>query len=488
VAFLVKPIIPSGGINPDENGGPKLLTGKRIGSLVIEWSCRYTLSIHGLPPTLPARGLVAIIPQRLSAAEAVVPSAFYLPENPEYTLLDSARDSVRFAHYCLEALDQGRWRATSSLVDPDGRPAHGHGLAGLEGPGWAANALGGARNLYAWGRFDNNHILQKVALGLIDHVLEDGFLQPDGFIWPYRVVGSDRQYLNFKHNDVWFCPGWMAKTALQMLWLSDTLDHDPRVLRLRSYAPLTAQWLLARLLPSEDWYPRRCTSDGTPCKEGSEGGPDPLAYSSAAGLYIVWLLLELSERGIGTHAEVVRQKLEAIIRRDGIYGSIDPAGSDLDTAAGRAVAYRLFRRASRSFRDPSLGEFAVEDALAGLERLQVTEDMNGVVTKGLVRSAPTRDTANLWENAEVSLAYLEAFEDTQDRDYLCNGVTILRAIAKHHNGPNGFLADSVDWSTPSVAERDAPHLAPVSSHQTTPLQSNLHHTEPILRYLEHHVV
>src|SRR5438105_9641454 len=44
-------------------------------------------------------------------------SDFYLPEDPEYTIFDSARDSVRFAHYCLEPTEHGRWRPVSSFVD-----------------------------------------------------------------------------------------------------------------------------------------------------------------------------------------------------------------------------------------------------------------------------------------------------------------------------------------------------------------------------------
>ncbi|MBM3496518.1 MAG: hypothetical protein FJX72_19700, partial [Armatimonadetes bacterium] len=117
--------------------------------------------------------------------------------DPDYTLRDSARDSVRFAHRCLEPHEGARWRAVSTFVDPDARIQHWHDFGDLEGPGWAANGLGGAVQLYTWGAFDSCHLLQHVALGLMDHTLDDGFVQPDGFVWGYRDTASDRLCLNF---------------------------------------------------------------------------------------------------------------------------------------------------------------------------------------------------------------------------------------------------------------------------------------------------
>jgi hypothetical protein len=416
-------------------------------------------------------------------------SDFYLPEDPEYTILDSARDSVRFAHYCLEPTEHDRWRAVSCFVDLGGNIMHWHDFGDLEGPGWAANAVGGAYQLYAWGRFDNNCVLKHVALGLLDHVLEDGFLEPDGFIRGYRDTAANRFCLNFKHNSDWFCPGSMAKIALQMLWASDILPpDDPRVRRLRDYAPRTADWLLTRLQTPTDWYPRRCAPEGAPYPERAEGGPDPFQDGSADGLYIVWLLLELTERGLGNHAERVREKLDVIVRRGGIYGSINHDTYDADENVARAETFRLFRRAARFFRDPSLAAFAFENALAGLERFQMTEDRNGVRTKGLLYMEDSWDTAYLWENAEAALAYMEAYEDTGNLDYCCCAVTILRAIAKHHYGPHGFLTEGVDWNNHVGREHHIDGAEFGAIRYTEPLLNNLHHVEPALRYLERHVV
>lgn len=413
---------------------------------------------------------------------------FYLPENPEYTITDSVRDSVRFAHRCLEPSEGGRWRAISSFVDTEGSVMHWHDFGDLEGPGWAANAVGGAYQLYAWGRFERNVVLEHVALGLLDHVLEDGFLEPDGFIRGYRDIAANRFCLNFKHNSDWLCPGSMAKVALQMLWASDILPaSDHRVAALRDYAPRTADWLLTHLQRPTDWYPRRCTPEGRPCTERAEGGPDPLFDGSADGLYIVWLLLELTERGIEDHAARVREDLDVIRRRGGIYGSINHDTYDADENVAHAEAFRLFRRAARLFNDSALAAFAFESALAGLERFQMTEDRNGVATKGLLFMEDSWDTAYLWENAEASLAYLEAYEDTGQKDYLCRAVTILRAIAKHHYGPHGFLTEGVDWNNHVGREHHIDGAEFGAIRYTEPLLNNLHHLEPTLRYLETHM-
>ena len=54
---------------------------------------------------------------------------------------------------------------------------HWHDFGDLEGPGWAANAVGGAYQLYAWGRHQSDAEMQQDALALLDHVLHDGFIK-----------------------------------------------------------------------------------------------------------------------------------------------------------------------------------------------------------------------------------------------------------------------------------------------------------------------
>lgn len=396
----------------------------------------------------------------------------------------SARDSVRFAVRCLERTPEGRRRAVSSFVDPDAAIMHWHDFGDLEGPGWAANALGGALLLTSWACFEDSPELRETALGLLDHVLEDGFLEPDGFIRGYRVTTEERFCLHFKHGSEWLCPGSMAKIALQMLWMSDALPgEDPRVHRLRDYAPRTAEWILTRVSVPGDWYPRRCTPEGRPYLRSAEGGEEPLAFASADGLYTVWLLLELTERGLADHRGRVREKLDAILRRGGIYGSINHDTYDADENVARAETFRLFLRAARFLGDSGLRAFAFEGALAGLERFRMAEDRNGVATRDLYYMEDTWDTAYLWENAEVALAYLDAFAETGGQEYRDRAVAILLAIARHHYGDLGFLTEGVDWNNHVGRQHHIAGAEFGAIRYTEPLLNNLHHVEPTLRVL-----
>ncbi|HSV73240.1 MAG TPA: hypothetical protein VLH79_05720 [Chthonomonadales bacterium] len=412
---------------------------------------------------------------------------FYLPEDPDYTILDSARDSVRFAHLCLKPTEHARWRATSSFVDVLGRPMLWHDFGKLEGPGWAANAVGGGYQLVQFGQFDHCHILEHVGRGLIDHVLEDGFLSPDGFIAGYRDTTTGRLCLNYKAGDDWFCPGSMARVALQMLWAADTLgEGDRRTARLLAYAPLTAEWILRHVPEIEGWWPRRCRPEGTPYDRTPEGGPEPLHLSSGDGLTTVWLLVELALRGIADHRERARGYLDHIVARGGIYGSINHDTYDADESVARATACRLFLRAARLYDEPAMREFAIGSALKGLDRFQMKEDRNGVATTGLLYMEDSWDTAYLWENAEAALAYLDAFEAGGDRSHLCCAVTILRAIARHHHGESGFLTEGVDWNNHVGREHHIDSAEFGDIRYTEPLLNNLHHVEPAIRFLSAH--
>jgi len=81
-----------------------------------------------------------------------VTSGFYLPEDPSYTISDSARDSVRFAVERTLIEYQGHLCCKSSFVDDRGTVMAWHDFGNLEGPGWAANAVGGACELYLFGK------------------------------------------------------------------------------------------------------------------------------------------------------------------------------------------------------------------------------------------------------------------------------------------------------------------------------------------------
>jgi hypothetical protein len=99
------------------------------------------------------------------------------------------------------------------------------------------------------------------------------------------------------------------------------------------------------------------------------------------------------------------------------------------------------------------------------------------------------DTAYLWENAEAALAYFEAAADTRDddparsRQYELDGLVILRAIARHHYGPHGFLTEGVDWNNHVGQEHHIGQARFAAIRYTEPFLNNQHIAEPTLFYL-----
>ena len=98
-------------------------------------------------------------------AEGLGPRAFYVPENPQYTIVDSVQDSVRFTlTKTLQRDSRGHLVSLSSFVDPEGQVMGWHDFGNLEGPGWAANAVGGAWEIYTLGKFLHKPDWQSNAL------------------------------------------------------------------------------------------------------------------------------------------------------------------------------------------------------------------------------------------------------------------------------------------------------------------------------------
>ncbi|MCS7060426.1 MAG: hypothetical protein RMN25_04600 [Anaerolineae bacterium] len=413
-------------------------------------------------------------------------SAFYLPENPAYTILDSVHDSVRFARRCL--IDyRGHRCAASSFVDPDGSPMMWHDFGPLEGPGWAANAVGGAFELYWYARVMGRPDVRDDALGILDHVLEDGFIDwSTGFIRPYRHIPDDRLCLNYKSNDDWFCPGSLARIGSQLLRFADVLPaDDPRVPRMRRAAVALATWLDAHVQPlTSGWFPRRCSPDGAPYPFTPEGGHDPLFENSADPLFILELWEQLTVRRLANYRRRLRVLARRVVKRGGIFGSINHDTYDEHESVAYAVTFRLFRRLGALLCDDALIDFAYRVALNGLIRFEMKEDRNGVATRGLLWMERSWDTAYLWENAHAAQAYFEAYADTGRRLYLAKGLTILRAIAKHHHGPHGFLTEGVDWNNHVSAQHHVDYAEFGDIRYTEPLLNNLHIAEPTLFWLE----
>jgi hypothetical protein len=405
---------------------------------------------------------------------------FYLPENPKYTILDSVKDSVRFAEGTLVPFD-GKLACKSSFVDKDGNIMGWHDFGNLEGPGWAANAVGGAYELYSFAKYTKNEQLAEKALKLLDHVLKDGFIDYEtGFITGYRLTTTNKFCLNYQHKNNWFCPGSMAKVAYQLLIFSDLLDN-PRRDKMRQIALKNARWIEKNVKPtSNGWFPRRCKPSGEHFPQNAYGDSDILFEKSADGLFIIQLMTELTKKELADYTEEIKKRIKVFMDAGGIFGSINHDTYDHHEDVAYAVAFRVLRQAAKLLDDDEIRAFAYDKCLAGLDQFKMTNDRNGVQTKGLLWMEKTWDTAYLWENAEAALAYLEAYLDTKNELYLKDALTILRAIAKHHHGKNGFLTEGVDWNNHVGKQHHFDGAEFGDIKYTEPLLNNLHIVEPTL--------
>lgn len=399
------------------------------------------------------------------------------PSEPLEILFASANAAASFALTCLEPAGRNL-RARATFVDPDGRVMHWHDFGDLEGPGWAANAVGGGHLLYRWGGFLGDDSIQQKALRVLDHVLEDGFVRPDGFIWPYWDLAQERFCANYVHGDHWLCPGSLAKVGVQMLdWAAD-LGDEPRAVRLREAAQGLGRWLADHVpLLASGWVPRRVTLTGEPYPLTPEGVRDPIYDHSADGLSMLELYALLGER------DLALQLGSAFLSAGGVWGSINHDTYDDHENVAYAVAFRVLRRAAGLLGEPDWRRFAYDVALSAMRRFRMEKDRHGVRTGGLFWMEESWDTAYLWENAEVAQAYLEAWMGRGDSAWCDVAVGTLSAIAHHHYGPLGFLSEGVDWNN-HVSQRHHVYGDYFGAiRYTEPLLNNLHLIGPTLAYL-----
>lgn len=419
--------------------------------------------------------------------------SFYVPENPKYTVVDSALDSLRFTlDKNLTPCDRGHLASKSTFVDPEGHIMGWHDFGHLEGPGWAANAVGGAYEIHAWGVFLGKPDWQAKALSILDHVLDHGFIDDEaGFIRGYRNTVTGKFSLNYKQNSEWFCPGSMAKIAYQLLVFADQLKDDRRAARMRRVSIRCAAWINRNVRPVPNgWFPRRCTPAGEVYKSSPNSGEDVCWQSSGDGLFIIQLLTALTQRGLVDYSEEIAKKSGAFMEAGGIFGSINHDTYDAHENVSYAVAFRTLLSVSRVLDDVEVRQFAYDKCLGGLDQFKMHEDRNGVKTKGLLYMEKSWDTAYLWENAEAALAYFEAALDTRERSprksraYERDGLTILRSAARHHYGPHGFLSEGVDWNNHVGQKHHIDRAAYGAIQYTEPFLNNQHIAEPTLFYLQ----
>jgi hypothetical protein len=422
---------------------------------------------------------------------------FYRSEDPKYTIVDSMRDSIRFTtRRCLTTYN-GNLCATSTFLDPTGQPALWHEFGAVEGIGWAANAIGGAAELLAYGDDLDDPRATAIGVSVLYHGLEGGFIQSDGSVTPYRDIPSDRRYRNYLHNDQhddWVCPGSVAHIGLQCLWAADRCRAQWLKRRLESTAVTIAAWMSRHLgLCPNGWYPRRCDPNGNPYPVDAYGGrKDPQFDHSGDGTYILWLYAEMALRGLLDKIEDVRWGWKIFAGLGGCFGSINHDTYDDHENVAYSVGFRCLLRVADLLKDPSIEEWAFRHCLEPLTRFQMTEDRNGVETQGLLYMEDSWDTCYLWENAEAAMAYLEAAHRRKDREYELTGLTILRTAARHHHGDHGFLTEGVDWNNHNGVWREVDgkkipiHVDGVTYgdvNYTQPFLNNMHIATPTLFYL-----
>lgn len=358
---------------------------------------------------------------------------------------------------------------------------HWHEFGDLEGPGWAANAIGGAHLLYRWGTFLSDEAIKTSAIHLVKHVLEDNFIQPDGFIWPYFDLAKNKFSLNYTHNDDWLSPGSLAKIGVQMLeFAADLGDIEPGR-KLRQSAEKLSDWLETNvpLLPS-GWVPRRITRQGKAYPLNPQGTPDTIYDHSADGLFLLQLW------SLTGKYDLARKVGDAFVAAGGLWGSINHDTFDDHENVAYAVAFRVLRQACQLMHNLEWRDFAYTYALPLMLSYRIQEDRNGVGTRGLFWMEDSWDTAYLWENAEVAQAYLEAWlENPQEGGtYRDIALGILEAIARHHYGPYGFLTEGVDWNNHVGQQHHIDQALYGAIQYTEPLLNNLHLLLPTLTYYQ----
>ena len=402
-------------------------------------------------------------------------------------IFNSAHSSVKFALKTLVPY-KSNLSCKSSFVDQNGDVLESikwHPFAMLEGPGWASNAVGGAFEIFSFGKYIKDSSMVNKSILLLDHVLNDGFINYNtGFITSYRNVESDSLYQNYEHNNKWFCVGSMAKIAYQLIRFGDLLD-DQRKDKMYKIAVKTAAWIETNIkLAPNGWYPRRSKPDGELYPLQPNGAEDPLFEKSGDGLFVIQLQTALTKRGLADYTSRILEKTNLFVQMGGFFGSINHDTYDEQEGVAYSVAFLTLLEVSRLLNNEIIRRFAYEKCLKGLEQFKISEDRNGVQCAGLLIMEKSWDTAYLWENAEAAVAYLEAYHDSKDESFLKEALSILVAISKHHYGEYGFLTEGVDWNNHVGAQHHIGGAQFGDIKYTEPLLNNLHIVEPSLRAIK----
>lgn len=425
---------------------------------------------------------------------ARAPYAFYLPERSDYTIVDSAMDSVRFIRAVSDTDPDGGLVCRSVDANTDGELIRYRGRL-MEGVGYCADSVFGAHVLVRLGRVLTRPELEVMGFRYLDHALAAGFFDdPDIPVFLYRDIETGAFLHNLEARDEYVELGHMARVGYELLCLAALDLNETRAARCRSAAGRIASWVIGTERCSNGWYPRRCTPHGRsyPWAPDSFGPsdlpnlrlPDPIHDRSGSGAFVLSLLAAATTDGILEASGHLEAGVAAFIGADGHFGSTNTDTEDLSENVSYAIAFKALMESAEVLGDSRIQEFAFERCLGPLSRFELVEDLGGLETKGLLYMEDSWNAACTWEMAEAADAYLVAFGKTDQRTHALKALTILRALAKHHYGPVGFMTEAIDWDGHSVAERHIGGQRNGPIQTTHPFLNNLHLVLPTTHYLE----
>jgi hypothetical protein len=426
------------------------------------------------------------------------PYAFYLPEDPDNTIVQSALDAVRFLFRVSDRDGSGHLRCRSIDAGPDGELIRYRGRL-MDGVGYCADAIFGANVLVRLGRALERPELEAAGFSYLDHALNAGFFDdPNLPVRLYLDTETGKLLDNLEDHEAYLEPGHIARVGTQLLRAASLDPDEDRAARCRLIAGRTAEWVRRLERCENGWYPRRCTPGGEPFPFAANAfGPtdlaeftrrDPIHDRSGSGAFALELLASVTEAGILDARRELRADADAFVGAGGHFGSTNTDTEDLHENVSYAVAFQALRQASDVLDDEALRDFAYERCLAPLAGFELTRDLNGVATKGLLYMEASWNAACTWEMAEAAQAYLIAFADRSRSADVVKALTILRGMAMHHHGEHGFLTEAVDWDGHSTSLRHFLGERYGDIVTTHPFLNNLHVVQPTVTFLERFAV
>ena len=348
------------------------------------------------------------------------PYAFYLAEDPDNTILDSAIDSVRFAAKVCDDPGDGTLRCQSMDAIPDGTLVAFRERM-IDGVGYCTDTVFAANQIIRFGRLLDSPGMVRFGERLAEHCFNGGFFDdPKLPVRLYLVLGSNQFLDNLEGHETYIEPGHMARVGHQLLMLSDVVEEGMAA-RAREAGARIAAWTTTLERCPNGWFPRRSTPDGQvfahaadafgPVSLGAALPPDPIYDRSGSGVLILQLLVEAQARGLGDFSAAIARHHRRLHRgrrpfrehqqrhrgprgerdlRDGLPGAARRGKADGAAGLGRLRLLRV-PRATRSLRAGGGPQ------RAGHERAPVMED--------------SWNAACTWEIAEAAQAYLVAFGD-----------------------------------------------------------------------------